>query len=166
MTDGPQPWHPSRGAEIIRLSGHYSFCIRYSGVVIVTTDGCLVLQRRDRQKGTRNPGRISLFGGVARLNESGRQAAARELREELGLLVTMDELIEIDRFETTEDDRSTTRCRYYLLTHPVHPEDLSLGEGDAIVYLRAPEALAQPHLTDAARRTLSRWAGSQGVDKQ
>ena len=49
-----------------------------------------LLQRRDERSGISNPGMLSTFGGRMHSDESPQQALVRELKEELGLVVSME----------------------------------------------------------------------------
>jgi 8-oxo-dGTP pyrophosphatase MutT (NUDIX family) len=64
----------------------------YSGVLLISEDQKLILQRRDSDFRIVNPGRLSAFGGTAFLGESAVNCAIREINEELDYKIAGDAL--------------------------------------------------------------------------
>jgi 8-oxo-dGTP pyrophosphatase MutT (NUDIX family) len=56
---------------------------RYSGVLLISKNNEFILQKRENKINISNPGLITTFGGVCKINESHRDCAVREIMEEL-----------------------------------------------------------------------------------
>lgn len=127
---------------------------RYAGVVLLDQANNVLLQRRTHDPHIANPGRLSLFGGMAKVCESFRHAACRELREELNLFASRSELSQLIVAGKNEDDGSYTNCRAFVLQTRIEPSSLKLMEGEAIESLPLNSALADHRLTPFAREAV------------
>lgn len=87
----------------------------YAGTVVVDRAGLLALQLRDDRPDIENPGMITAFGGLAEPGESAIAAAARELGEELGLAVSLDQLQPLLVLENRRGDGGAIRCELFVL---------------------------------------------------
>lgn len=123
---------------------------RYSGVLLVLPDGQVLLQRRDDDPRIVNPGRVTLFGGLAEGGEDARECAVRELGEELGLVVAPAELAYLAGTVKEEDSGALTECSLYVL-HLEPDVELVQREGAGICRAGAAAALADPRLSEVAR---------------
>ncbi len=94
---------------------------RSVAVIVTTTDGRLVVQRRAETKDV-YPGWWDIgAGGVVTTGEDLRTAARRELAEELGV-DGRPEYVAVERFE---DERAREVCTVFRIVHdgPFHPVD-------------------------------------------
>lgn len=123
----------------------------YSGTVLLTPQGLVILQLRDDKPEIRNPGGISLFGGGAEGAESPVACALRELSEETGLKLVAADLTFLGDLPKIEPGL-VTLCSLYL-ARDVRAETLAIGEGRAIV-LGFAEALGDARLTRSCRHAL------------
>lgn len=106
---------------------------RMVGIVVITSRDEVVVHRRADWKDVW-PGRWDVgFGGVAAVGESWRAAAVRELGEEAGITVTVDDLVELGRGDYADDDVAV-HGRTYLARHdgPFHPADGEVAELDLV----------------------------------
>ena len=134
----------------------------YSGVVLVLDDGQVLLQRRDSAPTIVNPGRVTLFGGVAEAGESPRQCAVRELLEELELVIEPDQLDQLEDIVKREDDGTLTQCSlfaYQLQSNAV----LTQHEGAGLYRATSAEALAGPDISGVAHFAISQLHGPGNV---
>ena len=64
----------------------------YSGIIIEREDKKILFQLRDNNPNISNPNKWGIFGGGIEKNESPKQAAIRELKEELNLSINSRDL--------------------------------------------------------------------------
>jgi len=133
---------------------------RSVAVIVTTSDGRLVVQRRADTKDV-YPGWWDIgAGGVVSAGESDAVAAGRELHEELGVRA-VPELVGRARYD---DDRARERCVVFRVVHdgPFRPLDgeaveIRVVTPDGFAALRATErflpgslAMLLPHLPEFA----------------
>lgn len=96
------------------------------------------------------PGQIALFGGGIEPGETVHEALARELREELELVLQTGVL------RDTYTYPSTVSMRHVWVAHvqDVDDEQLVLHEGEAIVPMTLAEARAHPDLSETIRELI------------
>ncbi|MFI9641381.1 NUDIX hydrolase [Micromonospora sp. NPDC051925] len=119
-----------------------------AGVVLVRSDGSLLLQLRDDHAPT-DANRWGIPGGLAEPGETPEAAARRELLEETGLQVH--EPLHLFWSGVTADGRHTAHV--YYATTDADASDIVVGEGRAMVFVPA-DAVAQLDLAANARPVL------------
>ncbi len=128
----------------------------YSGVIVPTLDGTLVLQRRDAASGTPDQDVLSVFGDDARPGETPDECARRGLIEETGYippklcaLCVLGVPVSVNRFKS---------CTYFV-AEPVEISQLSIREGSGL-YVMAPEqAVRSSIVTEHARVAIEAYMG-------
>ncbi len=78
------------------IAGVYKF--QTAGVLIVQ-DGIYVVQERDDKPHISDPGKYSLWGGGVEQGETPEQAAVREVLEETGVIISIDDLVSLTKFK-------------------------------------------------------------------
>lgn len=126
-----------------------------SGVLLQTTDGKYILQRRDGSA-KKNSNRIAPFGGrMSSQDADTRATAVRELREEIELTVTPEQLQSLGVFRGQIDPSDWIE----VFTGPVvDPTTLKLHEGAEVVVYTREELMADPLVTDFTRDVIRRLA--------
>lgn len=125
----------------------------YSGVLLVSREDRFVLQRRDSKKGITNPGLLSTFGGQREKHEDARDAALRELAEELELHLERRDLTCIGVVEMPVG-AETSECSMFV-AHNVTAPALVLHEGAGIEVLSYEDCVgAWDELTPLCRTTI------------
>ena len=123
------------------------------GAVIVHDGRAVIVQRSTEPL----KGEWSIPGGALELGETLRQAAAREAREETGLIVEASEVLEVfDAIHTDPDGRF--RYHYVLvdfLCKVVGGELCCGGDAAQARWITREELAAQP-LADSARQVLAK----------
>jgi 8-oxo-dGTP pyrophosphatase MutT (NUDIX family) len=112
------------------------------GVLLVDGQGRVLLQLRDGRAPT-SPNKWSLVGGGIEPGEEPEEAARRELLEETGLRVEgpLELFWQGRRPSSSRPDAVTEWWVYCARTH-ARPEDVVVGEGEAMVFVAPGRALA------------------------
>ncbi len=108
-----------------------SFEYRYVSCIILTHDNKILLQKRGRNW-SKFPGMISTFGGRIEENEKPKEALIRELNEELGAQVDMNNIIELGAY--TEAITEHTELIYGFFWHDRYKTITGCYEGEPIYY--------------------------------
>lgn len=109
-------------------------------VIVVTSDGRVLLQLRDDIPTIPFPGFWCIPGGMREPGEDARSCAVRELAEEMGLVVEPAELELLDARQRSYGHETT-----FLLRRDVDPDAIDLTEGQAVALFDADE-VASMHL--------------------
>jgi 8-oxo-dGTP pyrophosphatase MutT (NUDIX family) len=128
---------------------------RYSGILLATSAGALILSRRDIRRGIANPGRLSAFGGRAKRGETSLACAVRELREEAGLDYSQDEFRHLAAFWWPMPNGGWEHCDYFLVSN-VGIDDVHVREGQVFEVRWPHDALLQD-LTVLPRLVIERF---------
>jgi len=98
--------------------------IEFVGVILIDEQGRIALQLREPDREL-NPGRWSVFGGHIEKGEEPEQAAIREIKEELSVVLSPKKLKSLGRFE--REDHA-----YSIFLYPVSHEldNAKLNEGE------------------------------------
>lgn len=127
--------------------------ITHAGALLEVKDkpGVFLFQKRNQNCQT-NPGKIALFGGGAESNETLQQALIRELDEELELEVKVDSLLNSYSYPSVKEHL------YVSATHikDIDTSSLILHEGEEIVEMTLPEALASENLADSLKELVNK----------
>ena len=100
----------------------------YSGIILQTKNGSIVLQRRDDNPSIVHPAMLSVFGGRRLQGESAIDCAIREINEETRLLRNKSDLHLLGNLYSPIENNKWMECSYYLLTN-VNPKLIELKEG-------------------------------------
>ncbi|ACS85571.1 NUDIX hydrolase [Musicola paradisiaca Ech703] len=126
----------------------------YQGALVIVRDlnGNVLMQLRDADKDIVYPGYWSLFGGGLEPGESPAQAAARELAEEIGLIVDRRRLL--PHYVTLADAPRCARIYFFSYTAEISPSEIVLNEGSGFAFL-TPEQIEHlqviPYVMNALR---------------
>lgn len=99
--------------------------IEFVGVILMDGQGRIALQLREPDRKL-NPGRWSVFGGHIEKDEQPKQAAIREIKEELSVHLPIENLVPLGRF--VREDHAYT-IYLYPVSHEL--EKAKLNEGDS-----------------------------------
>lgn len=127
----------------------------YAGVLLVSKQGGLILQRRDEGYHIANPGKLSVFGGRKEGRESIIECALRELQEETSIAATEDDLSFIGEFSCPIERNDWMHCTYYMMTG-IDVNQVNLNEGQDIEIWKPDEALDRRDITPVPRLIISK----------
>lgn len=127
----------------------------YSGTLIVSDEGDLLLQQRENKPYISNPGLISVFGGTAYLNETPKDCAFRELLEETNIIAQIDDLIylwETDIFF----NNFFIHCTFFYITN-ICKNNLVIYEGECIVVANKKNIFNLNKCTNLCIKTIEKY---------
>jgi mutator protein MutT len=125
----------------------YRYPVSVKGVIV--NSGRIVLVRNERQE-------WELPGGKLDLGETPAQCLEREIREELGVSVTVDQLIDVWVYEIS------TNVRVLIVTFGVKPlkgATFTLSEEHNELAEFPPEEIAALNMPSGYRASIASWLG-------
>lgn len=129
---------------------------KHSSVLLETNDGKLLFHHRDDKPDIANPNKIGTFGGGVDNGESYVDAAIRELKEELNLSVTKNQLVELISQDYTRQSGDNGHIALFIVKN-VNPANLVLNpnEGQGIVIVSQNDNLNKYNFTQGVKRALN-----------
>lgn len=123
---------------------------------VIHKDGKFLMVRRRFEP---NKGRWALPGGLLELGEDPEEAAKREVREELGLEVEVEGLLQVAN-EVILDDAGKVRYHFVLVDYLMRPvsEKITLNEESDAYDWFDPSALEGLNITANTRLIASKYA--------
>jgi 8-oxo-dGTP diphosphatase len=101
---------------------------RRAAMLLIVTDGGLLMHLRDDKPGIANPGCWAGFGGAVEDGESVGEALLREVKEETGLVIR-DPVFLVDAVDREGDGRLVS---LFYVVGDFRPEDIDLREGAGV----------------------------------
>jgi len=133
------------------------------GVVAVRNSRILLVRRGQEP----SKGLWSVPGGLIELGETIEEAAQREVREEAGILVRIDRLLDVAD-NIVRDDQGKTRFHYVLVDYVAHPITTSLkasSDASEARWVRFEDLENYP-LTRGALKLIGKISGSRVSGRQ
>jgi len=124
--------------------------VREAAMLLIATDGGLLMHLRDDKPEIPHPGCWAGFGGAVEEGETVEQALRREVREETGLEIS-DATFLAREVDHEGDGREVS---LFYVTGDYRPEDISLQEG-AGVAVHCLEDLPGLKMSPFVRRAIS-----------
>lgn len=121
-------------------------------VLILDPSGALILQQRDNNPGTKNPGTISAWGGGV---EEGNpiDTAIREMHEELSLKLRSSDLTFWRQYcKTAAVHTEDLEVHLFILNYRIDPSTLTVNEGAGYCIVRPDDELDKIKLTPLAKQ--------------
>lgn len=125
--------------------------------ILISTEDEFILQLRDNKPDIAQPGMISFFGGGVEDGEEPQDAIVREIEEELSIQLDKNDFSFLDSVIRTSSRSGNKHRAHLFVARGIKKEDLVLGEGEAIVFVKCDESLASLRLTDATREVLEKF---------
>ncbi len=136
----------------------------YSGLVLLTRDGALILQQRESNVEIANPGMLSVFGGRSKVNEKPFDCAIRELYEETGVRRNVEDLIYLGELSCPSEQNKWMLCSFFAIKD-IKIEEIKLKEGSDFPILWARDAIKRPDITPVTKSILSQLIGRDRNDE-
>ena len=111
------------------------------GAILISKYKELILQQRDDIPEIKNPGKISLFGGTLKLNETKWSGLRRELFEELELTFLGAQVEFFKTYQLTKEKDGRDRTIHIYIIKDVDDRKLVLHEGSDIIFERIETVL-------------------------
>lgn len=132
----------------LSIANNSRFSNLYVGCLILTNNNKFLLQQRGVDW-ERHPTALTTFGGKIELGETPEQALIRELEEELGAKVILNEVISLGTF--TKNNSNYNELIYGYFWHDTKNTITGCYEGEAKHYENYTDALKHPKILDDAR---------------
>ena len=129
-------------------------------IILIKSDGSIILQQRDDKPNITNPGYVSSFGGAIEEGESPHQAAYRELYEETSLRPPFESLKFFKQYTKSIDIHGEDREIYYFLLKDVSEEDFRVYEGQGYVVLKSENQMNTYKITIMLQQALHDYYAS------
>ncbi len=112
-------------------------------------EGPFLIQERRREQGVDYAGRYAMFGGRQQGGESPEGCAVREVLEETGLHLDVNQLIKLGRIEGDNEMGQTTFGHLFLAEDLDFPtlQDLEIKDGKGVFLKRSDLARFYPRVT-------------------
>jgi 8-oxo-dGTP pyrophosphatase MutT (NUDIX family) len=147
---------PSLGSPALRGSAQ---------AILLDTNGRLLLQLRDNLPHIRNPGKIGLFGGGRKGNESFLDCIVREIYEEIGYYLPPERFEPIfRRFGNSESDGAFHN--EFFLARDVPVEKLTVTEGQLKIVAIGELEHLRDALTPVTRRILKLFVDREALSRR
>lgn len=137
------------------------FDTTYVGCVVLTKDNTILLQQRPTHFLT-YPDYVCEFGGKIEPGESPNDALVRELHEELGAQVTLEDVISFGAI--TESSSDYKELIYTFFWHDKYGSITGCYEGEPRYFNHASEILQLPKITDGLKWVIAQCL-TQGLVK-
>jgi 8-oxo-dGTP diphosphatase len=124
---------------------------KYAGILLITSNDTVLMQKRDNRPDIKNPGMITSFGGSVEDGDTPSEAALRELKEEVSLDLLSEDLTLLKIFNKRKETHGEDVSCYIYMVKGVDPAKLDIHEGQGFVEIRRED--------DLSKMKLSRLAG-------
>ncbi len=114
------------------------------GAILISKYNELILQQRDDNPEIKNPGKISLFGGTLKLNETKWSGLRRELFEELEYIYKGAQVEVFKSYKIGPEVDYRNREVHIYIIRDVDDRKLVLHEGKSIVFTKLDDILQDP----------------------
>jgi len=127
---------------------------QYAGVLLETNNKEIILQQRETNPSIINSGKITTFGGSIENGETPKQAAVRELKEELCLTIDPEELTDFGVYIKDKETHGLDQiCTIFILKN-ISTDKLTVNEGLGFVLVSEQTKLEALNLSILAREIL------------
>ncbi|HLC69714.1 MAG TPA: NUDIX hydrolase [Patescibacteria group bacterium] len=127
---------------------------QYAGILLETKNKEIILQQRDTNPSVINSGKITTFGGSVKSTETPRQAAARELQEELSLKIDPKEFVDFGVYTKDKDTHGQDRICNISLLRNISTDKLIVNEGIGFVLVSEQTKLETLNLSVLTKEIL------------
>lgn len=128
----------------------------YSGILLETSEGALILQRRDNNPNIANPGMLSVFGGRRLSHESDLDCAMRELNEETRFKPSAVKFEFIDFLSCPIEENKWMKCSFYALKN-IDINKIDVKEGQHIEVWWPEKVLSEKELTPVTKTIIKHY---------
>jgi 8-oxo-dGTP pyrophosphatase MutT (NUDIX family) len=123
-------------------------------IILVRTDGAVILQVRDDKPGIANPGLVTTFGGHIEKDEDPKDAALREINEETNLSLAADRLTFFGKYHKTKAIHGEDWDVFYYVATGVSDAGLVVYEGTGFTVLHDAAELVKANISVLLKQSL------------
>ena len=114
------------------------------GILLILDNKFFILQHRDMNEYIYYPGKIGLFGGEIEDNENPKEAAIREIKEELSINIIDPKLISILSLDLLDQLKFRRRYFYTADIDQASFNNINLTEGQGIIKIELKKFSISP----------------------
>lgn len=123
-------------------------------IILVRSDGAIIMQHRDDKPHITNPGLVTAFGGNIEPGETPLQAAVREINEETNLTLAPEQLQPFGTYHKTIKEHGEDRIVYFFIARNIDDQNLVVYEGQGFVVVRTVQELRRAKTSPIAHQAL------------
>ncbi|MFA5987205.1 MAG: NUDIX domain-containing protein [Candidatus Paceibacterota bacterium] len=130
---------------------------KYAGALLVTSRGGVLMQRRDDKIGIQNPGLVTTFGGLVETGEKPEQTLLRELKEEVSLSLSAQDVSFFKIFNKNKETHGEDTTCYIYLVKNFDQGTIEVREGQGYIEVSKNDDLNRVKLSRLAREILEEY---------
>ncbi len=134
---------------------------KYAGVLLITPEGKVLMQQRDNNPNIMNPELVTTFGGSVEEGETPEQTAIREMKEEVFLNLSTEDISFFKIFEKNKIIHGEDITCYIYIAKDIDKNNLVVREGKGFVEISKDDNLNDYKFSILAKEILEDYFSKQ-----